>query len=59
MQFVGILLQIEELLLAVARMEDVLPLAIGQCVPVVRWTVADIVFQVDPVPPAAALVAHE
>jgi hypothetical protein len=54
-QLIRIFLQMEELLRAIQRVIQILPLSIRQPIPVVRRTIGDVVLQVDVLPPALGL----
>ena len=58
-QFRRILRQVKKLLVAVVRVENVLPLTVGQGVPVVFHAVAHVVLQVNGVTPARVVPAHQ
>src|SRR4051795_2092880 len=58
-ELVGILFQVKQLLLTIPRVENVLPAVVGESIPVVRRTVTDVVLQIDPLAPAAALLPDQ
>src|SRR5687767_10119391 len=58
-QLVRVFLQVEQLLLAVIRMEDVLRAPVRETVPVVLAAVADSVFEVDIFPPGRSSSAQQ
>src|SRR5207302_10512019 len=54
LEFVWIPLEIKKLLLAVARVENVLRTAVGEGIPMVLGAIGNVVFEVDELGPAGA-----
>ena len=54
-----IFLEIEKLLFPVSRVEDIFPPRVRQRIPMVRRTVTDVVFKVDPLAPTAPFVTNQ
>src|SRR5438552_7759749 len=58
-QLIWIAPQIEELLFAVPGVENVFPAAVGESVPMIFRAIADVVFEVDILTPAAARIPNQ